>query len=70
MTYDGWRCPQCGGVFSPFTPRCMNCYGAIYTFVSNGSGTIDWARCANCDQSIGLNHRCVVSGVRAGGTEP
>ena len=35
MSYAGWRCPQCGGVFSPFTPRCMNCYGTVPTVMTN-----------------------------------
>lgn len=59
MAYDGWRCPQCGGVFSPFTPRCMNCYGQIPTYF--GTNTSDLKHCLNCGQVLTPNHRCVVS---------
>lgn len=24
---QGWQCPVCGGVYSPFTPQCLNCTG-------------------------------------------
>ena len=24
---EGWRCPQCGAVMSPFVRSCVNCIG-------------------------------------------
>jgi len=41
MSYDGWRCPQCGGVFSPFTPRCLNCHGAVPTVTMTTAPALD-----------------------------
>lgn len=31
----GWRCPNCGGCYSPTTPQCYNCTGRY----SSGSST-------------------------------
>lgn len=25
--FEGWRCPQCGAVMSPFVRSCVNCIG-------------------------------------------
>lgn len=27
----GWKCPSCGGCYSPMTPQCYNCTGRTYT---------------------------------------
>ena len=26
---QGWECPKCRAVFSPTTPQCLNCPGAV-----------------------------------------
>lgn len=26
---QGWICPKCGRVYSPFTPMCLYCKGSI-----------------------------------------
>lgn len=28
---QGWQCPICGAVYSPFTPMCYNCTGRTKT---------------------------------------
>ena len=59
MSGLGWLCPICGGVFSPFTPRCLNCYGKIPTFTTT-SVTIAPHVCTNCGQLLTPKHRCTV----------
>lgn len=27
LASQGWQCPICGGVYSPYTPQCFNCTG-------------------------------------------
>lgn len=61
MSYDGWRCPQCGGVFAPFVERCKNCWGAIPTAYGSSTAVVQFDKCLNCGQALTPNHRCVVS---------
>lgn len=32
---QGWICPKCGRVYSPFTPMCLYCGGGDTTITSN-----------------------------------
>lgn len=27
MNNEGWKCPECGKVWSPYVPSCLNCQG-------------------------------------------
>lgn len=36
---QGWQCPICKRVYSPFTPSCLSCGGESITFTSNSTGT-------------------------------
>ena len=32
---QGWQCPVCKAVFSPFTPICYNCRGTKTSYSTN-----------------------------------
>lgn len=43
---QGWQCPICKTVYSPFTPMCYYCGEAGMTKTSTGTGTadVDWQK--------------------------
>lgn len=44
---QGWQCPICKRVYSPFTPCCFNCGDETKTSTStdiNGTGYVDWLK--------------------------
>ena len=43
---QGWQCPICKTVYSPFTPMCCYCGQAGMTKTTTGTGTadIDWQK--------------------------
>ena len=43
---QGWQCPICKRVYSPFTPCCFNCGAEGRTYTSTGTGVadIDWQK--------------------------
>jgi len=38
---EGWRCPECGRVYSPTTPMCFYCSNKEGTVLSTGTGIND-----------------------------
>lgn len=40
---QGWQCPICKRVYSPFTPMCYNCGGESSTLTTTGP-TLDWLK--------------------------
>jgi len=44
--HDGWICPICGSVYSPFTRECWRCVNAgLRTATTGGTGG---KTCLNC----------------------
>lgn len=43
---QGWQCPICKRVYSPFTPCCFSCGAEGKTYTSTGTGVtdIDWQK--------------------------
>lgn len=43
---QGWQCPICKRVYSPFTPCCFSCGAEGRTYTSTGTGVtdIDWQK--------------------------
>ncbi len=45
MTPQGWVCPTCGRVYSPYTPMCYYCGGEQKTTVyTTSTGNIETAK--------------------------
>jgi len=41
FTQQGWECPKCGRVYSPYTSMCSYCGGEAVTYTTNTSPYID-----------------------------
>lgn len=47
MARQGWQCPICKRIYSPFTPCCFYCGGEAIIETStnpNSTGYIDWQK--------------------------
>lgn len=42
MCQEGWRCPQCGKIYSPFVQECYHCNTKINEDIYKATWICDW----------------------------
>ena len=62
LIQQGWECPKCGGVYSPYTNKCNQCPQSITFGTSTNTSTTFLCTEFIPDGFNGLNQKCMKCG--------